>query len=132
MRNKYRNDPQYRDAFNERRRKRLDDPEQRATVQRLARRRYRERYANDPEYRARCKARNEGRMWRLRKHLPDLIEAQDGLCGICGAPLPEEIDSAIHVDHIKPRSKGGSNDYDNLQAVHDSCNRRKSDQWTAD
>ena len=52
-------------------------------------------------------------------------------CGICG----DEIDYRLRyphlesfvVDHIHPRSKGGSDDLENKQAAHSRCNRAKSD-----
>jgi 5-methylcytosine-specific restriction endonuclease McrA len=34
---------------------------------------------------------------------------------------------AWNIDHITPISKGGTNDIWNLQAVHVTCNRTKSD-----
>ena len=59
-----------------------------------------------------------------RKHLPALIEHQRGICGICCEALPPDW-SQIHVDHITPKSRGGTDAPDNLQAAHDSCNIRK-------
>ena len=56
-----------------------------------------------------------------RKHLPALIERQRG---ICGEALPPGW-SQIHVDHITPKSRGGTDTPDNLQAAHDSCDIRK-------
>ena len=62
-----------------------------------------------------------------RRLLPELIEAQAGLCGICGEVLPSRITAEIHVDHIIPVSAGGSNERENLQAAHAVCNMRKND-----
>lgn len=59
-----------------------------------------------------------------RAHLPDLIRAQRGACGICSKPLPIELDD-IHVDHIIPRAHGGTDSVDNLQATHAHCNLSK-------
>ena len=59
-----------------------------------------------------------------RQHLPALIERQRGICGICGEALPPDW-SQIHVDHITPKSRGGTDEPDNLQAAHEICNRRK-------
>lgn len=59
-----------------------------------------------------------------RQHLPALIERQNGLCGICGQALPLYW-SQIHVDHITPQCRGGTDELDNLQAAHSSCNIRK-------
>lgn len=63
-----------------------------------------------------------------RVHLISLMKDQDYLCGLCGMPLPPAM-SKIHVDHIRPRSKGGTDDYDNLQATHERCNRKKGNKW---
>lgn len=57
---------------------------------------------------------------RLRKFI---FERDNYVCGICQKPI--EPGDAIHVDHIFPWSKGGSDEPDNLQAAHGSCNVRK-------
>lgn len=51
---------------------------------------------------------------------------RDRKCVLCGAA--PEVDSAVrlHVDHIIPRSKGGSNDIGNLQVLCAECNLGKS------
>jgi ATP adenylyltransferase len=51
---------------------------------------------------------------------------RDRKCVLCGAA--PEVDSAVrlHVDHIIPRSKGGSNDISNLQVLCAECNLGKS------
>lgn len=45
-----------------------------------------------------------------------------GRCEACGASA---ADTTLHVDHIVPRSLGGSNDPSNLQALCGSCNLEK-------
>lgn len=45
-------------------------------------------------------------------------------CELCGISSSE---SPLDVDHIVPRSKGGSNDISNLQALCYRCNRGKRD-----
>ena len=51
---------------------------------------------------------------------------RDRKCVLCGAA--PEVDSAVrlHIDHIIPRSKGGSNDIGNLQVLCAECNLGKS------
>lgn len=62
----------------------------------------------------------------LRRHLPELIAEQNGECGICGGPLPDDIQAGqIEVDHIVPRAAGGGDEIENLQAAHGYCNRVK-------
>lgn len=53
-----------------------------------------------------------------------LLEKQNGICPICGLVL--HINDAS-FDHIKPKSKGGSNALVNIQVTHYVCNNRKGD-----
>lgn len=50
-------------------------------------------------------------------------------CEACGISNEER---ALQVDHIIPRTKGGSNDLSNLQALCSSCNAQKLDRDTTD
>ena len=54
---------------------------------------------------------------------------RDRHCQLCGA-APK--DTRLHVDHIVPRSKGGTNDPSNLQVLCVSCNRGKSNRDSTD
>ena len=49
-----------------------------------------------------------------------VLRASDGICYLCGR------EGADEVDHVVPRSRGGSNDPENLRPVHKSCHSRKS------
>ena len=61
------------------------------------------------------------------------------LCGICGDVMfygaHQSVKSQINsrgcwnIDHIIPSSKGGSNNINNLCAVHVRCNREKGNRW---
>jgi hypothetical protein len=61
------------------------------------------------------------------------LAAQNGTaCGICGLPVDMTLTRAESfdcpsVDHIVPRSRGGSHEPANLQLAHMRCNRLKSD-----
>lgn len=51
------------------------------------------------------------------------VIARDGfICGICrGEVEPGDV----HLDHIKPHSKGGPTTFGNLRVTHSTCNMRK-------
>lgn len=42
-------------------------------------------------------------------------------CGICFKPIMDKST----IDHIIPKSKGGTNKLSNLQLAHLECNRKK-------
>jgi hypothetical protein len=56
-------------------------------------------------------------------------EPNFAVCSYCMSPLPVPIDEVLkvgfHVDHIVPRSRGGSSHPDNLTVSCSSCNLRK-------
>lgn len=55
--------------------------------------------------------------------LRDLIWKRDnGICGICNQPVTR---TEMHMDHIQPRSLGGSDSFNNLRAAHGLCNIRR-------
>lgn len=60
-----------------------------------------------------------------------IILATQSVCGICGKPVDKSLKYphplSPTVDHIIPCNKGGSDELDNLQLAHRSCNRLKSD-----
>ena len=61
------------------------------------------------------------------------LAARDGTdCGICGQPVDITLSRADglqcpSVDHVLPRSRGGTHDPANLQLAHLRCNMAKSD-----
>ena len=53
-----------------------------------------------------------------------LLKKQKGICPQCKQHFtPEDL---IEVDHIIPKSKGGKDTYNNLQALHRHCHDDKS------
>lgn len=47
-------------------------------------------------------------------------------CVFCGKSPATDIGTKLHVDHIIPFSKGGTNSYENLQTLCEQCNIGKS------
>ena len=58
-----------------------------------------------------------------------VLTAAGGRCALCGATNKEQ---PLEIDHIIPRSRGGTNDLDNLQVLCGPCNRSKSNRDHAD
>lgn len=54
-----------------------------------------------------------------------------GRCLICGAPLrfDAETGEGANIEHIVPRSLGGTNDLRNLGITHPRCNGEKGRNW---
>jgi len=61
----------------------------------------------------------------------EIRERDQGLCGLCGDPVPSELplmpsgrvqDDHPSLDHVVPRSLGGSDEPSNLQLTHWKCN----------
>jgi len=48
-------------------------------------------------------------------------------CVFCGKSPATDIGTKLHIDHITPFSKGGTNTADNLQTLCEECNLGKSD-----
>jgi len=52
-----------------------------------------------------------------------LVIDRDGyVCGLCGKTVEP---NDVHIDHIRPRARGGTDDVWNLQVAHSLCNMRK-------
>jgi diadenosine tetraphosphate (Ap4A) HIT family hydrolase len=78
-------------------------------------------------------ARRQDAIWRHRAQNFDpiagtlryeVLKRARGRCEACGISNEER---ALQVDHIIPRTKGGSNDLSNLQALCSACNAQKLD-----
>lgn len=67
-----------------------------------------------------------------RSDLLQMYEDQNELCAYCGINIYWTIPHDIHVDHIKPLVKGGTNDLDNLCLACADCNYSKGDLMLSD
>lgn len=56
--------------------------------------------------------------------LAELARRSGWVCYLCHLRLPADLE-AVEVDHVIARSRGGTNDVENLRATHRTCNRRK-------
>ena len=84
-----------------------------------------------------AKARNNGAV-DYSITLTKLIERDNGMCQLCGREVNEAdyvyVNDAFvagndypSIDHIKPLSKGGVHQWDNVQLAHRLCNSLKCD-----
>lgn len=64
---------------------------------------------------------------RRRRHR-SLLRRDGPVCAYCGRPGGTGLPfSRLTIDHVRPRSKGGTNDLGNLVLACKLCNRRKAD-----
>jgi 5-methylcytosine-specific restriction endonuclease McrA len=70
-----------------------------------------------------------------------LVERDGSNCHLCDAPVLMHLASGVKgdpsglgpsVDHVIPRSKGGSDDPGNMRLAHWKCNRERSARSVAD
>jgi len=72
----------------------------------------------------------DGRRDSISKSLRAAVIERDGyICQLCSGPVDP---GDIHLDHIKPWSKGGRTIMSNLQVAHSSCNIRKGAKYVAE
>lgn len=63
--------------------------------------------------------------WRLRAKV---LIRDNCICLMCGTSPAKDSSVTLHVDHIKPWSKGGETLIENLQTLCSVCNIGKSDE----
>jgi ATP adenylyltransferase len=59
----------------------------------------------------------------------EALKRAGGRCELCG--VSHEV-RPLHVDHVRPRAKGGLNDLRNLQVLCETCNTQKRDRDDTD
>lgn len=70
-----------------------------------------------------------GKLPNYRTHRHRLYGEQEGCCAGCGTHFPFRV---MEVDHILPRSRGGTDHSDNLQLLCSGCNRSKGGRTMAE
>lgn len=70
-----------------------------------------------------------GDLPNYRTHRHRLYGEQEGVCAGCETHFPFRV---MDVDHMLPRSRGGTDHPDNLQLLCSGCNRSKGDKTMAE
>ena len=70
-----------------------------------------------------------GNLPNYRTHRHRLYGEQEGVCVGCNTHFPFRV---MDVDHVLPRSKGGTDHPDNLQLLCSGCNRSKGGKTMAE
>ena len=70
-----------------------------------------------------------GKLPNYRTHKHRLYGEQEGVCNGCEVHFPFKV---MEVDHILPRSKGGSDHIENLQLLCTHCNKSKGNKTMAE
>ncbi len=70
-----------------------------------------------------------GKLPNYRTHRHRLYGEQEGVCAGCDTHFPFKV---MEVDHILPRSKGGSDHIENLQLLCTYCNKSKGSKTMAE
>jgi 5-methylcytosine-specific restriction enzyme A len=87
--------------------------------------RYCERHKPAPRKDTRHRTKRHYDTSKWREQTRPYVLALSPYCAICGKPfMCAEAD--IHIDHIIPLDQGGTDDLDNLQAVHQACHSTKT------
>jgi hypothetical protein len=84
-------------------------------------------------------AGNEAMIYYWRQVIVDALVERDGpMCWLCSGTIDFTIKSGMKgsdeghsFDHVVPRSKGGSDDLENLRLAHWGCNRDRGSKEVA-
>ena len=61
-----------------------------------------------------------------RKRLK-LLERDGDRCWLCGEPFSNKSGRKPSLDHVIPKSKGGTTAMDNMRLAHSRCNYKRGD-----
>lgn len=92
---------------------------------------------NHPEKRRAATHRRLARLHAAEGRFTDIdikqmYEDQDGRCAYCGIRIFMDIPKDVHIDHVMPLSRGGSNNPDNLLLTCQPCNQSKNAKTVAE
>lgn len=66
---------------------------------------------------------------------PLVVQTYGAVCYLCGGGIdlaaPRRSPMGLSLDHVRPRSLGGSDEIDNLRPVHFRCNLKKGNRPAA-
>ena len=67
--------------------------------------------------------------YKWSKKLSDSVVREYGaICHLCGEQINlQDVENGLSVDHVIPRSKGGTDSLENLRPSHKRCNFRRQD-----
>lgn len=75
-----------------------------------------------------CSIKNrKNRRHTYLKHRMQVFDRDGFRCRYCGISVIDNKDVLLEIDHIIPKSKGGTNNIDNLITSCSNCNRGKGD-----
>ena len=97
-----------------------EDESRKKTLQFLA-----EKYKYSEDYNTSYKQHQRSLMTRKMRY--EILKRDHFRCTICGASVADG--AKLEVDHIKPISKGGKTEPNNLRTLCQSCNRGKRDRY---
>jgi len=80
--------------------------------------------------RAKAAKRAERKFLKMLQIKQSLFNLQGGVCLLCD--LPFSLSRPATIEHLVPRSMGGSNKFDNLALTHAKCNQKRDcHSWVA-